>query len=145
LRRNKIALIVLVLSSINLSQAQNIEPDGYFLEKEIKIGEEVSYSLSVRYVKNLNILFPDSTYDFGTFEYNSRTYFTTKTDSTSSFDSVVYELSTFEIDSIQYLQLPIFVLNDEDSLIYLSSIDSIQLVHIVTEIPENPELKANTD
>ena len=118
---------------------------GIFIQSETKIGEEVSYTLSVSYNKNLNVLFPDSTYNFGTFDYNSREYFTTKSDSSLSFDSVVYYLSTFEIDTVQYLQLPVFILNEEDSVAIYSSIDSISLVHVVTEMPENPELKANTD
>ncbi|MCG8309700.1 MAG: hypothetical protein MI975_20055 [Cytophagales bacterium] len=143
--RKKIAFIVLVFFNINFTPAQRIEPNGSFLENETKIGEEITFSLSVRYDKKLDILFPDSSYNFGTFEYNSKTYFPTKTDSTQSFDSVVYNLSTFEIDSIQYLQLPVFLVNNEDSLLFLSSLDSIQLIHVVHEIPENPELKANTD
>ena len=115
------------------------------MKDEIKIGEEVSFALSITYDKNLNILFPDSTHGFGSFEYISRKYYKTKTDSTQSHDSVVYKLSTFEIDSIQYLKLPVFLITDHDSLAFLSKLDSIQLVHVVSEIPQNPELKANTE
>jgi len=145
LHRKRVAQLVVLFFNINLALAQNFEPKGNFIETETKIGEEISYTLSVGYNKNLNILFPDSTYNFGTFEYNSRTYFTTKSDSLLSFDSVIYNLSTFEIDTIQFLQLPVFILNNEDSLAIYSTIDSITLVHVVTEIPENPELKSNTD
>ncbi|MCK5469687.1 MAG: hypothetical protein KAI99_14300, partial [Cyclobacteriaceae bacterium] len=86
-----------------------------------------------------------SSYRYGTFEYNSRTWFKTKSDSTLSYDSVIYNLSTFEIDSIQYLQLPVFVLNNEDSLAIFSKIDSINLIQVVTDMPEKPEFLANTD
>ena len=130
---------------MNISMAQQIEPQGIFIQRQAKIGEEVTFALSVRYDKNLNILFPDSTYRFGTFEYNSKTYYKTKSDSTLSFDSVVYRLSTFEIDSVQYLQLPIYILNNKDSIPVLSTMDSIRLVQIVTEIPEKPEMKSNAD
>ena len=145
MHRKIIAQLVILFFSINLSLAQDIEPQGFFIEQQAKIGEEISYTLSVRYNKNLNILFPDSTFSFGTFEYNSRVYFKTKSDNTLSFDSVVYKLSTFEIDSIHYLQLPVFILNNDDSLGIYSTIDSINLVQVVMEIPENPELKANTE
>ena len=145
MHRKIIAQLVILFFSINLSLAQDIEPQGFFIEQQAKIGEEISYTLSVRYNKNLNILFPDSTFSFGTFEYNSRVYFKTKSDNTLSFDSVVYKLSTFEIDSIHYLQLPVFILNNDDSLAIYSTIDSINLVQVVMEIPENPELKANTE
>lgn len=145
MHKKGIAYFIVLFFSIHISLAQSIEPKGNFIPEQVKIGEEVIYALSVRYNKNLNVLFPDSTYQFGTFEYNSRTYFKTKTDSTQSYDSVIYRLSTFEIDSIQYLQLPVFILSGEDSLAILSTMDSIQLIHVVTEIPENPELRANTD
>lgn len=144
MHRKKIAVLVIVFFCLNFSWAQNFEPQGNFIEEQIKIGEEVTFSLSVKYDKGFNILFPDSTFNYGSFEYNSRTYFKTKTDSTQSYDSVVYKLSTFEIDTIQYLQLPIFVLNNNDSSAILSNMDSIQLLQIVHEIPENIELKANT-
>jgi hypothetical protein len=118
---------------------------GSFLQSEAKIGEELQFCLSVKYDRNLNILFPDSLFRFGSFEYNSREYFTTKTDSAFSYDSAVYYLSTFEIDSIQYLQLPVFVVNDQDSLAIFSNIDSVTLIQVVSEIPENIEMKANTE
>ncbi len=145
MHRKRIVQIIILIFHIHLSQAQSIEPEGTFLQREVKIGEEISFALSVKYDKSLNILFPDSTYKFGTFDYNSRTYFKTKTDSTQSFDSVVYRLSTFEIDSIQYLQLPIFVMNNEDSLAIFSNMDSVIFIPVVTEIPEKPELKSNTE
>ena len=145
MHRKRIAQFVVLFFSINITLAQNIDPKGHFIQDQLKIGEEISYALSVRYDKNLNILFPDSTYSFGTFEYNSRAWFKTKSDSTHSFDSIVYQLSTFEIDSVQYLQLPVFILNNEDSLAIFSAIDSIHLVQIVTEIPESPEFLENTD
>jgi hypothetical protein len=118
-------------------------PKGEFIEDQVKIGEEIIYSLSLNYERGTDILFPDSSFNYSPFEYNSRTYFKTSSDSTQSFDSVIYRLSTFEVDSIQYLQLPIFILSEEDSFRIFSSVDSIQLIHVVTEIPETPEMKAN--
>lgn len=143
MRRKEIALFISVLFSLHFASAQNMLPKGEFIEDQVKIGEEIIYSLSLEYERGTDILFPDSTFNFSPFEYNSRTYFKTSSDSTQSFDSVIYKLSTFEVDSIQYLQLPIFVLSDEDSFRIYSSLDSIQLIHVISEIPETPEMKAN--
>ena len=145
MHRKRIAQLVILFFNVHLALAQNIEPVGSFIQEKIKIGEEIYYTLSVKYDKKLNVLFPDSSYRYGTFEYNSRTWFKTKSDSTLSYDSVIYNLSTFEIDSIQYLQLPVFVLNNEDSLAIFSKIDSINLIQVVTDMPEKPEFLANTD
>jgi hypothetical protein len=145
LHRNKIIHIIVFLFHFQLAPGQSIQPNGRFLESETKIGEEVRFALSARYDKSVTLLFPDSLYRFGTFEYNSRQYFPTKTDSLYSYDSVVYNLSTFEIDTVQYLQLPVFAVEDGDSLAIFSNMDSISLIQVVDTIPETPELLANTD
>jgi len=124
--------------------AQTIEPYGSFGKDTLKIGEEVTFSLSLTYQKTLTVLFPDSLADFSPFEYNSRRYFPTKTSGLYSSDSVVYQLSTFEIDSIQYLQLPVYVIKDGDSVVYFSNADSILLERVIKEMPQNPEPKSNT-
>lgn len=145
MHRKSIAPIIILFFYYHIGLAQSVEPKGAFLQKETKIGGEIQYALSVKYDRSLNILFPDSLYKFGSFEYNARKYFTTATDSAYSYDSVVYNLSTFEIDSVQYLQLPVFVMTGEDSLAVFSNIDSVLLVQVVSEIPQNPEPKSNTE
>ncbi len=123
--------------------AQTIEPFGSFGKDTLKVGEEVTFSLSLKYQKTLTVLFPDSLADFSPFEYNSRRYFPTRTSGLYSVDSVVYLLSTFEIDSIQYLQLPVYVIKDSDSVVYFSNPDSIRLERVIKEMPQNMEPKSN--
>jgi len=124
--------------------AQEIKPKGYFLDDSIKIGEAVNYSLSVKYPREQDIVFPDSTYNFMPFEINYKDFFFTYSDSVYSYDSAVFNLSTFEIDTIQYLKLPIFVLSNGDSFTVFTEIDSIVLEHIVTQIPDSLALIDNT-
>ena len=123
---------------------QEVSIHGSFLKDTVKIGEEVPYSLSVLYPRSYNIIFPDSTHDFQPFEYHKREYFQTTSDSVSSFDSVIYYLSTFEIDSIQYLQLPVYIKQEEDSTAIYTSPDSINLFYIIQEMPDSVKLKENT-
>ncbi len=125
--------------------AQRILPQGKFLEREAKIGEEIPYVLTVKYPKNLTILFPDSTYNFSPFEFNSRTYFKTHSDSVNSIDSAIYFLTTFEIDSVQHLGLPVFVIKNGDSTTISTGKDSVRLIQMVKKIPQNPALKTNTN
>jgi hypothetical protein len=126
------------------SFGQEVSVTGLFLKDTIQIGEEVPYSLSVYYPRSYNIIFPDSTYNFQPFEYHNRKYSETLSDSVVSFDSVVYYLSTFEIDTIQYLQLPIFINQDEDSAAIYPARDSINIFHIIREMPDSVKLKENT-
>lgn len=136
-------LVFVVLYQTGFSQG--LSPNGRFLQRETKVGENLEYSLSLKYDRNLTIVFPDSLYAFGNFEYNKRRYVPTVSDSVYSYDSVIYSLSTFEIDSVQFLQLPVFVVKGQDSLAVFSNIDSVFLVPTVVEIPENPEMRSNTD
>lgn len=123
---------------------QSVVPEGKFLESGAKIGEEIAYSLSVRYARNLNLIFPDSSYSYHPFEFSRREYFQTVSDSTLSFDSAVYYLSTFEIDSVQTLQLPVFVIALGDCTAVYSKPDSVFLVEVIEQMPQQPELKSDT-
>lgn len=136
-----LSLLLLLYFSV---YGQDVSINGSFLKDTVKIGEEVPYSLSVLYPRSLNIIFPDSTYNFQPFEYHSREYYTTISDSSLSFDSVIYYLSTFEIDSVQYLQLPVYIKQEEDSTEVYTSPDSINLFHIIQEMPDSVKLKENT-
>ena len=91
-----------------------------------------------------DIIFPDSLYDFSPFELENKEYFLTKSDSVNSYDSIVFYLSTFEIDTIQYLQVPVYLVNEFDSTQLTTALDSIILRHVVTEIPDSVALKINT-
>ncbi|MCF6360331.1 MAG: hypothetical protein L3J29_06150 [Cyclobacteriaceae bacterium] len=126
------------------SFAQSISPSGYFLKDSIQIGEPTAYVLSIKYPKKMEIVFPDSLHNFHPFELTKKTYFTTKSDSTFSVDSTIYYLSTFEIDSIQYLKLPVYKINEFDSLIFWTETDSVVLSQVVTSIPDSVVMVTNT-
>jgi len=138
-------LLILIFCHLLFSGfAQEIKPIGIFLDDSIKIGEAVNYSLSVKYPRDQDIVFPDSNYNFMPFEINYKDFFFTYSDSIYSFDSAVFNLSTFEIDTIQYLKLPVFVLSNGDSIAVFTDIDSIILEHVVTQIPDSLALIDNT-
>lgn len=141
--KTSIAGLLCLLPLFTIS-AQQIIPRGKFLQRQAKIGEEIPYVLTAKYPKNLDILFPDSTYDFSPFEFIHRTYFETRTDSVNSIDSVVYYLSTFEIDSVQHLGLPVYIVENGDSTAIFSQKDSIRLEQLIKEMPQKPALKTNT-
>lgn len=126
------------------AMGQEILPKGAFQEDSVKIGIPFPYTLSVKYSRDLSIIFPDSLFNFSPFEYERKEYYTTKSDSLESLDSVVYYLSTFEIDSIQYLSLPIFQINGKDTLSYFAKRDSIFLIELIEQIPDSVQLKENT-
>lgn len=137
LRAGKIVLILLGCLFFQTSRAQEIKVNGGFLSDSLKIGEETAFYLSAHYPSELNVLFPDSTFGFTPFEFQKRNYFPTRTENGVSADSVVYYLTTFEIDRVQYLDLPVFLVQPQDCTIFRSSRDSVLITQLVAEVPDS--------
>jgi hypothetical protein len=146
----KLRLIISVLLIVpSLAFAQNITVRSRFLADSLKIGEKVPFSVTATYPRRLNILYPDSSYSFNPFEFESKTYFATKTKDSLSYDSVVYFISSYEIDSIQTFRMPVYVLHGSDCTMVFGATDSIFLKQMVDHVPDsvNAEqlpLKINT-
>ncbi|ELR71817.1 hypothetical protein C900_02192 [Fulvivirga imtechensis AK7] len=138
-----ISSLVLVLFFVAMNaQGQQIEPRGQFLSDSIKIGVPVAYSLAVKYPKELDIIFPDSLYNYAPFEFDKKRYFPTRSDSVYSYDSAVYYITSFEVDSIQHISLPVYVLHGRDSTAVYASSDTVVLQQLVTEIPDSVAVEA---
>lgn len=141
---------LILFFSVNFySEAQDVKVNGGFLSDSLKIGEQTAFYLSAHYPRELTILFPDSTYSFQPFEYEKRNYFATKTTGRTSVDSTVYYLTTFEVDRIQYLELPVFVVQPADCTVFKSSTDSVYITQLVAKVPDSVSvdklpLKMNT-
>jgi len=131
------------------SVAQGIRVHGYLKKDSAAIGEIIPYILTASYPRDRQVVFPDSTYTFAPFEYHSRLYFPTRTSGDTSYDSAVYFLTTFEIDSVQPVSLPVYLIQARDSLPVYAHTDSLRLNFRVT-IPldsvsvQQLPLKANT-
>ena len=134
LLRSLLTFLVLFMSAQLLAQ---VRVTGAFLSDSIKIGEETAFYLTARYPSSLTILFPDSTDAYAPFEFQKKRYFPTQSEDGVSFDSAVYHVTTFEIDSFQVLQLPAYVLTESDCTVYMSNADSIELIHVVSEVPDS--------
>ncbi len=143
-------LVILWLMFPLLAEAQRVEVRSRFLEDTLRIGQPVPFSLTARYPRKLNVLYPDSTYDFTPFELEKREYFPTRSTDSLSYDSVVYYISSFEIDSIQRFRMPVFVLHGSDCTTYYGALDSITAKQLVAHVPDSVEtaklpLKTNTN
>lgn len=137
-------------SSLLSVYGQQPEPRGRFMEDSLKIGQPIRYSLSIEYSQEIDIVFPDSLFNFSPFELDHKEYFPTRTKAGISYDSAVYYLVSFEIDTVQTLSLPVFRLTRNDSLLLRPQPDTIFLQQLVTEIPdsvavESMPLRENTD
>lgn len=129
-------IVFALLVQIN-AQSQDVKVTAGFVKDSVQLGEPVGYYLAASYPQALNVLFPDSTYNFAPFEFNRKTFIPTTTSNGISYDSVVYYLSTFEIDSIQYLNLPVFVANSRDCTAFTPIRDSVSLIEAIKNPPDS--------
>lgn len=129
---------------------QEVRVNGKFQTDSLLIGQPIPFSLSATYTRDLQLLFPDSTYDFTPYELHSKQFFPTRTQDSLSYDSVVYHLASFEVDSLQVLRLPVYVVYPGDCTEVWSRPDTIFLKHLVADVPDTVTaqqlpLKTNTE
>ncbi len=129
--------------------AQSLRPNGYFSADTLKIGEPVYYTLTFRYPRDLEVVFPNEAARYAPFEYLDRQFFPTRSDSLFSYDSVVYKVTTFELDSVQPLTLPVYVIDTDEngqlnSTAIYADIDSVYLQQVIAQLPDSLALKENT-
>ena len=133
----------------SLVYSQEVQVRSRFLADSLRIGEKVQFSVTATYPRGVNILYPDSTYSFNPFEFESKEYFATKTVDSLSYDSVVYYLTSYEVDSIQVFRMPVYVLQANDCTTVFGVADSIFLKEMVNHVPDSVTanqlpLKTNT-
>jgi hypothetical protein len=123
-------------------KAQQISIRSGFLQDSVRLGDRIDYYLTARYPSTLTALFPDTTFSFVPFEFEKRNYFPTQTSQGESYDSTVYSLITFEIADIQYLALPVYIIQASDCTQYLSQRDSVFLKSMIQgPVPDSIEAK----
>ena len=126
-----------------VAKAQEVRINGGFLEDSLVIGQNINFWISAYYPPEMEMIFPDSNATFTPFEYASKKYFTTELRGNFAFDSTVYTLQSFEIDPIQYLQLPAIILSKEDSISFATPLDSIYLTELAPVVTDTTKLKTN--
>ena len=126
------------------AQAQETVVRGGFVEDSLLIGNDVQYWISATYPSGIEMIFPDSLFDFSPFEYSDKTYFTSKLlEGGSVYDSTIYSIQSFEIDRVQYMKLPAIILSGGDSTIIHSPLDSIYLTELAPVVSDSTKLKTN--
>jgi hypothetical protein len=138
----------LILIIPNIGWSQDVQVRSRFLADSLKIGEKVPFAVTARYPRKVNILYPDSSYSFNPYELEGREYFPTITRDSISYDSAIYYLTSYEVDSIQVFRMPVYVLQGSDCTAVFGVADSIilkQLVHHVPDSVSAEQLPLKTD
>lgn len=117
-----------------LSYAQSLPqplPEGRFLTDSIEIGRPFRYAVTYHHSPAVDVLFPDTARHFAPFRVQRVDVFATKTVDTGqkavSRDSAVYTLVSFETDSMQFLRVPVQLLNPTDCTALMTPVDTVFL------------------
>lgn len=142
-------ILILFLVPCFASAQEEVQVRGGFLSDSMKIGEKTAFYLTARYPSNLTILFPDSTHGFAPFEFEKKKYFLTETTGGISVDSTLYYLTTFEVQRVQSLRLPVYVVHTSDCTIVQTAPDTVLITQLVAHVPDTVSvdqlpLKMNT-
>ena len=125
--------------------AQEISVKGGFVQDSVKIGEDIQYWLTASYPKSLDLVLPDTLYDFSPWEFSDKRYFPSQLKGGQVFDSAVYVLQSYEIDPVQYLSLPAFILkNKNDTVSIKAAMDSLFFQTLIPAKADTIRLKTNT-
>lgn len=125
--------------------SQEVQIKGGFIEDEMMLGESVSFWMTATYPPHMEMVLPDSTFDFLPFEFASRRYFETQLIDEMAFDSAVYQLQSYEIEPIQHLFLPAVILKGQDSIVYETPTDSIAFIELAPVVTDTTKLQANVN
>jgi hypothetical protein len=117
--------------------AQEIKVNGAFLSDSLKVGEKTAFYLAAHYPSSQTVIFPDSTFRYFPFEWSDKKYFPTKSKNGTSIDSAVYYLTSFEVNRVQYLNLPVFIVQPKDCTAIESLRDSVLISQQVGAIPDS--------
>lgn len=121
------------------------QPDVRAKPISVKVGEYIDYELVVKYPENMELRFADSSYNYAPFEFIKKRYFPTVTKDNISTDSAIYQLATYQTDSIQSLALPIYVLTNGDTTLIYTNTDSVIIKPLIVTLSDTVKLISNTN
>ncbi|AGA78501.1 hypothetical protein [Echinicola vietnamensis] len=140
-----IVIINLSLPVQGLAQepSQRLHVEGYFMQDSAKLGERVGYVLKAEYPSEMNIVFPDSTFQYRDFSFLEKHTFTSYTPDSVTLDSAIYFLSNFSLDSVKTYALPVFEILKYDSIVHYAPQDELALRFTIDPMPEELTFKDN--
>lgn len=141
----KFILFILCWLAQTLVLGQQVpKPVGSFSSDTVKIGELLRYTLVLRHAATQEVILPDTSYNFAPFEFVRKDFYPTSTRAGISTDSVVYTVRTFETYPVQQLALPVYLLQDTDTIEVYSEAKSVAVQQLVKTVTEPLAVKAET-
>jgi hypothetical protein len=143
--QGRLFLFCLIIFQFSVGRTQQIQVNGGFVEDSLKLGANIHYWLKADYPSSMEVIMPDTTYSFSPFEFGDKTFFPSTLAGDMISDSAVYALQSYEIDAIQYLSLPVYIIaNNDDSVQINAQLDSIYFQSLAPVVSDTTQLLTNT-
>jgi hypothetical protein len=131
-----ILLFILCIRSVHAQNVSTYNIEASFEEDSFRIGQHLHYRLSISYPKDRVAVIPDSAFNYFPFEYITKTYYPTRTDSLYAYDSIIYTLASYETIKTQRLSLPVYFFINKDTTKLVSTTDSVRIIRLITSDAE---------
>ena len=112
------------------------------LTDRVQVGMPFQVELSVRHPENVVVVFPDSAAQFAPYEVTGKTPKPTQTSEGTSVDRALYDLLTWETDSLQYIQFSAGYIDQQGDTQYVASNKvEVLFVPVITTKEDTLKLK----
>ena len=139
----KRGLIILFSVFSIAAKAQEVSVNGYFMKDSAMLGERIGYVLKATFPESKQLIFPDSSFNFGDLVLLEKQTFISKTSEGITQDSAIYFLSNFSLEPSIFLSLPVYELARYDSVTYFPLEAELKLKLTLDSIPEKPVFQEN--
>jgi hypothetical protein len=115
-------------------------------QKLVQVGRPFEVELSVRHPERMVVVFPDTLKDFKPYEVHSGKPIPTSTNDGLSEDVKIYQLYTWEIDSVQHLQFPVRYLTTKgDTEVVMSNVVDVEYQPTIAAFSDTLKVRAIGD
>ena len=130
-------IILLIFLKGTALYSQQPEVKAAFLKDSVSIGEPVPFAVSILSNPDIDLLLPDSSSHYSNFYFREKVWFSSTFENGQVKDSIIYYLSTFDIQAVQSFQLQFYTYDGKDSTLVESPKDSVKLLFMVNQLPDS--------
>lgn len=139
-------LLLMMLALLPFSHAQDVTAKLTPLDKMVQVGRPFKVELLVRHPEDVVVIFPDSIKDIAPYEVRSGKPLATRTNEGISEDTKIYDLYTWEIDSVQFLQFPVRYLTPKgDTMTVMSNRAQVGFQQVIVDYNDSLKVRMYPD
>lgn len=117
-------LPIVIFFSLSVD-GQGVAPTLVVKSSKVSLGKPFEVSLSWRHRSSQDVFFPRDNRHFFPYRLVGLEPLETVTENGISKDEVIYRLKTFEVDKVQTITLPVWYINEGDSVRLMSNVDTL--------------------